>query len=140
MALYKHVSTEEVRDIADDLYAAWVAAGNPKATVWQTYTPPPPPDPLPPTPEEVWAQKLAGTITDPVTGIAIHASEDVRNILTGQLTMTLAALSAGVISTATPQDIWDASGVKHTLTTQDLMGLILRYGAQWQAMFAEFAP
>lgn len=48
MALYKHVSTDEVRDIADDLYAAWVAAGNPKATVWQAYTPPPPPDPLPP--------------------------------------------------------------------------------------------
>jgi hypothetical protein len=98
-------------------------------------------EPLPlKTQAEIWADKLAGTITDPVTGIAINANESTRNVLTGQLTMTLAALSAGAITPATPQDIWDAAGVKHTLTTAELIGLMLRYGAAWQALFAEFAP
>ena len=51
MSLYQHSQTGEVREIDAALIAAWVAAGNPKASVWQAYTPPPTPpaepDPVP---------------------------------------------------------------------------------------------
>lgn len=53
MSLYQHNTTGEVRDIDDARISAWVAAGNPKAALWQAYTPPPPPEPLPP--EVPWA-------------------------------------------------------------------------------------
>jgi hypothetical protein len=91
-------------------------------------------------PAAIWEERLGGTITDAQTGIAIKANEQVRNLLTGQLVMVSTALSVGAITAATPQDIWDADGVKHTLRTDELIGLILRHGQAWAAMFAEFAP
>jgi hypothetical protein len=93
-----------------------------------------------PSPEQIWWTKLNGTITDAPTGISIRASEEVRNILTGQLVMVTTAISVGALTHATPQDIWDANGVKHTMPASDLIGLILRHGQAWAAMFAEFAP
>lgn len=140
MSLRQNVSTGEVREIDDALIAAWIDASNPKAESWQAYTPPPPQEPTPPTPSEVWATKLAGRITDPLTGIQIEASEEVRNILTGQLAMTMAALSVGAIQPTTTQQLWDADGTVHTMQTSELIGLMLRHGSQWQTMFAEFAP
>lgn len=53
MSLYRNTTTGEVRDLDDSLVAAWVAAGNPKASQWEAYTPPPPPPPPPPAPD--WA-------------------------------------------------------------------------------------
>jgi hypothetical protein len=93
-----------------------------------------------PSPEQIWWTKLNGTITDAPTGISIRASEEVRNILTGQLVMVTTAISVGAMTPATPQDIWDANGVKHTMPASDLIGLILRHGQAWAAMFAEFSP
>jgi len=53
MAAYRSVVTAEIREIPAELYAAWQAAGNPKASAWEPWevTPPPPP---PPSPD--WAQ------------------------------------------------------------------------------------
>lgn len=93
-----------------------------------------------PSPESIWWAKLNGTITDAQTGIEIAASENVRNILTGQLVMVTTAINVGAITASTPQDIWDHHGVKHTMPASDLIGLILRHGQAWAAMFAEFAP
>lgn len=56
MALYRNVSTGEIRDLNSALVAEWVAAGNPKAAVWEAYTPPPPPPPEPVPPAPDWAQ------------------------------------------------------------------------------------
>lgn len=98
------------------------------------------PTPAAPTAEIIWHDKLAGSIVDISTGIEIEANEAVRNLLTGQLVMVTTALNLGAITINTPQDIWDAFGVKHTMTTLELISLILRHGAAWQAMFAEFAP
>ncbi len=89
---------------------------------------------------EIWQQKLDGTITDAQTGITIKANEQVRNLLSGQLVMVATALSVGEITADTPQDIWDADGTKHTLSTAQLIGLLLRHGKAWAAMFSEFAP
>lgn len=50
MATYRNIITGEVRDISDDLMSSWVAAGNPKASEWQPYSPPVPPPP-PPAPD-----------------------------------------------------------------------------------------
>jgi hypothetical protein len=45
MATYRSVITAEIREIPAELYAAWQAAGNPKASAWEPWevTPPPPP-------------------------------------------------------------------------------------------------
>lgn len=53
MPLRKHATTQEVRDIAQELLDGWAAAGNPKLAAWESYTPP---EPEPPPPPEVpWA-------------------------------------------------------------------------------------
>jgi hypothetical protein len=93
-----------------------------------------------PSPEQIWWGKLNGTLIDATTGIEISASENVRNILTGQLVMVTTAISVGAITTSTMQDIWDVHGVKHSMPASELIGLILRHGQAWAAMFAEFAP
>lgn len=47
MSTYRNTTTGEIRDIDDQLVAAWQAAGNPKAGAWEPYTPPPPAEPDP---------------------------------------------------------------------------------------------
>lgn len=54
MALYRNLTTGEIRDIDDALMAAWEANGNPKAQQWESYTPPPPEPPTPPEPPADW--------------------------------------------------------------------------------------
>lgn len=98
------------------------------------------PEPIAPSQEVIWQNKLAGRIIDEETGIQIEAKESVRNLLTGQLVMITTALSIGKLTTETLQEFWDADGTKHILTVADLIGLILRYGIAWQAMHSEFAP
>jgi len=97
-------------------------------------------NPPPPSAEAVWAQKLAGVIVDPVTSIPLKASIATRDILTATLVFLREAETAGAITESTYQTIWDADNVPHEMTVADLRGLLLRYGAAWQAMHAEFAP
>jgi hypothetical protein len=52
MSLYQHISGE-IREIAADLMAAWLAASNPKADGWTAYTPPPPEPEVPQVPQSV---------------------------------------------------------------------------------------
>jgi len=40
MSLYRHIASGEVKEILDEQYAAWIAAGNPKANAYEPYTPP----------------------------------------------------------------------------------------------------
>lgn len=47
MNTYRHTTTGEVREISDELIAAWEAAGNPKRQEWEAYTPPAPEPPQP---------------------------------------------------------------------------------------------
>jgi hypothetical protein len=43
MTTYRNTVTGEVREISDQLIAAWEAASNPKRDGWEAYTPPLPP-------------------------------------------------------------------------------------------------
>lgn len=113
----------------------WQLVGN---TVVPITKPIPPAAPK--SPQEIWWEKLSGTITDGPTRIEIAANEATRNLVTGQMVMVTTALNVGAITASTPQDIWDVHGAKHTLPTADLIALILRYGAAWSAMYSEFAP
>lgn len=59
MSIYQHANTGEIREIDYALMAAWVSAGNPKASEWVPYTPPPPPPPGPePVPQSVTKRQL----------------------------------------------------------------------------------
>jgi hypothetical protein len=53
MSTFRNTVTNEIRDIPAALIAAWQAAGNPKATLWESYTLPDP-DPEPTVPR--WVQ------------------------------------------------------------------------------------
>lgn len=57
MSSYKNKTTGAVAEIDPAVFAAWVAAGNPKAEAWEAYTPPPP-DPVVPQPYRVSKDRL----------------------------------------------------------------------------------
>lgn len=62
MSLYRNTITGEIRDLDDALITAWQAAGNPKASQWEPYTPPPEP---PPAPIPDWATFRGGLLISP---------------------------------------------------------------------------
>lgn len=107
MALYRNINTGEIRELDLDLVAAWQAANNPKALVWEAYTPPPPepPPPAPPQPDwdrfqsqlqtsngfpDAWSAIFTG---DARPGISLIASLAVWQA-TGQWTQFLVAAGA----------------------------------------------
>lgn len=98
------------------------------------------PPAFPVSPEQVWAEKLAGVITVAPMGIAIKADIRTRGLMGDTLNFLREAEIAERVTASTPQRFWDANGVEHSLTVAELRAVILSYGAQWQAMFAEFAP
>ena len=51
MSTYRHTTTGEVREISDELIAAWKVANNPKREGWEAYVPP---TPEPPAPQPQW--------------------------------------------------------------------------------------
>jgi hypothetical protein len=137
MSLYKNNQTGEIRDISDDVYSSWISASNPKAAAWESYEYPVI-EPSPPTDQEIWEEKLAGVIT--VGGIDLKASINSRDTFTGQFTLLSAARQMGYIQGDSIQSIWDANNVEHKFTTDQLLGILLSYGFEWQKMFADYAP
>ena len=52
MATYRNIENGEIREISAELFAAWLATGNPKAGAWEPWAIDPPP-PIPPEPQWV---------------------------------------------------------------------------------------
>lgn len=52
MGTFKNINTGEIRDLPLELVDAWIASGNPKASVWEAWEVVPPPI----LPEANWAQ------------------------------------------------------------------------------------
>ncbi len=96
----------------------------------------------PPVPPEaqLWVDFLAGSITDSVTGIALKANRSAKNDFVAMFTLLNAAIAIGAATAETPQEIWDASNVKHELPVGDILALLIRYGFAWQAAFNALAP
>ena len=99
----------------------------------------PPPEPVL-TVEQVWANWLAGSITDPVTGIVLKANRQARNDFIGQATILSISLGSGAIMGTTTVSIWDAHNVEYTMTTNECLALLVRYGFAWNQAFNELAP
>jgi hypothetical protein len=137
MSLYKNKQTGEVRDISDDLYSSWVNASNEKASVWEAYEPPVI-EPTPPTDQEIWQEKLAGRIN--INGLQLKASVEARDTFCGQFTLLSAAKQMGYIEGNAMQSIWDADNIEHQMTTDQLLGVLLSYGFQWNELFRLYAP
>ena len=89
-------------------------------------------------PAAVWKSKLAGTIT--VSGIQLKASIAARDAFVGQVVLLREAITAGLISPATSQSVWDANEAEHVLPASSIIALLVGYGLAWNAMFNEFAP
>jgi hypothetical protein len=88
----------------------------------------------------VWAEKLAGRITDPVTGISMEARERTRDILGMTLLLLTNAKQQGMLTGSAPYSLWDADGAEHKMTVDEAINYLLRYGLMWSAMYVEFAP
>ena len=111
-------------------------APSPEAVEDDIANPPAPPDDT----TAAWLAFLAGSITDPVTGIALKANLDARNDFIGQDALLTRALVKGWVTPDSPQSIWDAANVEHVLTVEGVRDLILRYGIAWQTAFNQLAP
>lgn len=98
-----------------------------------------PPAPIP-TVEQIWADFLAGTITDVPTGIALKANRSAKADFADMFTLITAAIARGLITEETEQSIWDAANNEHVLPAGDILDLIVRYGFAWQSAFNELAP
>ena len=132
MSQYQNSVTGVVREYPDGWLDRYV--GTPKEQLWIPYEPPV----VEPTAADRWQEKLAGRID--VNGISLAASEEVRNILTGQFSMVVGAVLLQVMPADTPQEIFDADGELHTMPASSLIQLLFSYGQQWTALHKEFAP
>lgn len=90
--------------------------------------------------QEIWEQKLAGVIVDPVSSIELKASVSAQNRFAGMETLMKSGLDQGQITTATEVTIWDAANQPHVKTVAEARAILFRYGIQWMNMFNEFAP
>lgn len=90
--------------------------------------------------EEIWADKLAGGWTDPVSGIKLKTNEAARNLFIGQFVLIQAGIMGGKIQPTDNRSIWDADEVEHKLSAYEILELLGRYGAAWEGMFNKFAP
>lgn len=120
--------------MSESAFSAWR-----DAELANGWTPAPLPEPAP-SDSEVWAEWLTGTITDPVSGIALKCSIAARDAFVGQVALIREALDAGVLTGADTMSVWDAANVEHILTITDLRALLLRYGIAWQTAFNQLAP
>lgn len=138
MTIYRLKSTGEINPhITADIYAAWVAAGHPKADAYEAFEPAPEPEPEP-TDQEIWQEKLAGTIN--VNGLELKASINSRDTFTGQFVLLSSAKQMGYIQGDSIQSIWDANNIEHHFTVDELLGILLTYGFKWSELFNLYAP
>jgi len=89
---------------------------------------------------ELWENFHASDWVDPVTSIRLKTTDNAMNYFTAQATLLSTALGAGVITQSTQVQIWDSSGNPHSLAVSDMLGLLLRYGFNYQTAYASFAP
>ncbi len=62
MPLRKNSITQQVQDIPQETLDAWAAANNPKAAVWEDYTPPEPEPYVEPVPQEVGSGQIRAAL------------------------------------------------------------------------------
>lgn len=89
---------------------------------------------------QIYADQQALGYVDIPTGLKLKTTENAQAKFTSQVTLLQLALSAGAITTATPQTFWDYADVEQTLTTGDLFALMLRYGMHCKTIFDQYAP
>jgi len=119
MATYRSVVTAEIREIPAELYAAWQAAGNPKASAWEPWevTPPPPP---PPSPD--WAQFKATALGSVSLNSVMADAYQSAPVAAGTLAAALLRAEQGE-----PQDFattWAAIGQAVTVPHEAVAGFV----------------
>jgi hypothetical protein len=118
MATYRSVVTAEIREIPAELYAAWQAAGNPKASAWEPWevTPPPPP----PSPD--WTQFKATALGSVSLNSVMADAYQSAPVAAGALAAALLRAEQGE-----PQDFattWAAIGQAVTVPPEAVAGFV----------------
>jgi hypothetical protein len=96
--------------------------------------------PIQKTDEEIYAEHLALGYLDPVTGIKLKTVETAQTKFTSQFTLLSGALQVQAVFPNTPTQVWDFADQPHTLTVEQVLGLLLRYGFHCQTLFANYGP
>lgn len=92
MNLYRNPATGEIRNIDAALITAWQAAGNPKASLWEAYTPPDPP-PAPADPR--WVEFGAALAADGPVNRWFGGLFSLAPVLHGMITVGLGQAAQG---------------------------------------------
>lgn len=93
-----------------------------------------------PTAAQIYAEQQSLGYLDATTGLKLKTTEHAQAKFTSQVALVQLALSAAVITPATPQTIWDFADAEQELSTADFLGLMLRYGLHCKTLFDEYAP
>ena len=88
----------------------------------------------------IYTGKQSEGYLDTATGIRLKATDAAQLSFTKFVALSMLAMQAGAITTATVQSIWDFEGAEHALPTGQLLALMLRYGLYCSTMFSTFAP
>jgi hypothetical protein len=118
MATYRNVVDGEIRGIPAELFTAWQAAGNPKASAWEPWevTPPPPP----PSPD--WAQFKATALGSASLNSVMADAYQSAPVAAGALAAALLRAEQGE-----PQDFattWAAIGQAVTVPPEAVAGFV----------------
>lgn len=88
----------------------------------------------------VYAEHQAAGYLDATTGIRLKATDAAQGSFTKFVALTMLAMQASAITSATEQSIWDYNNVERVKPTGELLALLLRYGLYCSTMFKNYAP
>lgn len=87
-----------------------------------------------------WAKELSKGYTDPQTNLTYWLDDQSIFLRGGKLAMLNTALAAGAITPDTEQTIWDKQNQPHVMKTSEYIALILRMGAYYENLYAQYCP
>lgn len=117
-----------------DAYMA--AVHNPAMAAWSAN---PPEYVRTPSQEEIWREKLAGVLTDPVTGLSFDASIESRNTIVAYVAQLREKIDLGLITDETPVPVDPKEGIR-MMSCREVRLLFDRYGDAWTAMRFQYQP
>ena len=124
MSTFRNITTGEVRDIDAALIFAWQAAGNPKAEMWEAYTPP---DPEPESAAPRWVQFGVALGTAPVVNVFVATLAQAAPVL-----HLMIGVGLGQASQGDPQTFlggWAQCRAAGLVSAELLAGVVVMAGA-----------
>jgi len=95
---------------------------------------------VPPSPEEIWQNKLAEGYLDVPSGIKLKTTMDAQSLFTSMVALVKEGLDMSALTNDTNVSIWDYNGVEQSMTVLAMRQLLFRYGLYCKSIFDAFKP